>query len=184
MEQVDVGKVIQDAVSRFSQNRIGDKPLVSVRLSAALTAIPWPDSSLRRIVKVLLYEALMSNDPEAPMDLCLRRRGELKEFDAFVRMRPMYWAQLRVAGRGLRLRDLSFEEVLNDLGYQSEEWFGIKHTTTQFAVFAKDTLPKQKLIFCTDPGNDIKKYDLLLPVIETSIVSYRLPDRQIVENRL
>jgi len=182
MEQVDLGKVIQDSISRFSENRIGDKPPVSVRLSAALPSIPWPDGSLGRVVKALLYEALMSNDPEAPMDICLRRRSELKEFDAFVLVHPMYWAQVRVAGPGLRVRDLSFEEVLNDLGYKSQEWFGIRNTTTQFAVFAKALHSKQKLIFCADPGSDIKKYDLLLPVIAPAISSFILPDEQIAGN--
>ena len=182
MEQVDLGTVIQDAIARFSRNRIGEKPPVSIRISAALPTTSWPDGSLRRIVKALLYEALMSNNPEAPMEVCLRRRSELKEFDAFVRLHPMYWAQVRVAGRGLRLRDLSFEEVLNDLGYESEEWLGIKNTTTQFAVFAKGL--HQKLIFCTDPGNTVKKYDLLLPITEPPVAAHPLPERQLAETRL
>jgi hypothetical protein len=184
MEQVDLGKVIQDAIARFSQNRIGKKPPVSIRISAALPTTPWTDGSLRRIVKALLYEALMSNDPEAPTDVCLRRRSELKEFDAFVQGHPLYWAQIRVAGRGLRLRDLSFEEILNELGYLSEEWFGIKHTTTQFAVFVRADHPEQKLIFCTDPGSTIKKYDLLLPITKLSMAAHPLPKWQLAETRL
>ena len=51
MEHVNIGSAIEQAISKFGQNRIGDKPPVFVMISPALTPIPWHDRSLKEFVR-------------------------------------------------------------------------------------------------------------------------------------
>ena len=105
MEHVNLGSVIEQAISKFGQNRIGDKPPVFVMISPALTPIPWHDRSLKEFVRTFLYEVLLTNDPDAIIEITLRRKTELKDLNAFVGVRPSCWVQLRVAGRGLKVME-------------------------------------------------------------------------------
>ena len=47
MERVNLGSVIEQAISRFGKNRIGDKPPVFVMISPSLGPVPWHDRSLK-----------------------------------------------------------------------------------------------------------------------------------------
>jgi hypothetical protein len=51
MEQVNLGSVIEQAITRSSQNRLGEKPLVFVALAPVLPQIPWRDAALRRFLQ-------------------------------------------------------------------------------------------------------------------------------------
>src|SRR5580765_2677233 len=62
MEQVNLGSVIENAITRFSQNRVGDKPPVFVTLAPALPQIPWKGSALRQFLQFFLYESLLTSD--------------------------------------------------------------------------------------------------------------------------
>jgi hypothetical protein len=65
MERIDLTKTIKEATATFCQNRIGDKPPISVTVPTIMTDIPWPDRKLQELVKLFLYETLLTNDPEA-----------------------------------------------------------------------------------------------------------------------
>ena len=78
MERIDLTKVIKDATAIFCQNRIGDKPPISVTVPAIVTDIPWPDRKLQELVKLFLYETLLTNDPDAEVTVSLRRRSSSK----------------------------------------------------------------------------------------------------------
>ena len=103
MEHVNLGSVIEQAISKFSQNRIGEKPPVFVVISPALTYIKWHDRSLKEFVRMFLYEVLLTNDPDAIIEITLRRKVELKDLNVFVGVQPSCWVQLRVSGRGLKI---------------------------------------------------------------------------------
>ena len=101
MEQVNLSSVIENAITRFSQNRVGDKPPVFVTLAPALPQIPWKGSALRQFLQFFLYESLLTSDANAPIEITLRRRSLLKDLTAFVGLQPSYWVQLRVSGKGV-----------------------------------------------------------------------------------
>jgi len=167
MERVNLGSVLEQAISKFSQNRIGDKPPVFVMISPALTPIPWHDRSLKEFVRMFLYEALLTNDPGATIEVVLRRKIELKDLNAFVGVRPSCWVQLRVAGRGLRVRELLVEELFAEVGYCCEEWVGVEDSTARLGIFGSKDKPELKMVFCVELNRNTLKCDLLLPVSET-----------------
>ena len=105
MEHINLGSVIEQAISKFGQNRIGDKPPMFVMISPNLTPIPWHDRSLKEFVRMFIYEVLLTNDPDAIIEIALRRKMELKDLNAFVGVQPSCWIQLRVAGRGLKIME-------------------------------------------------------------------------------
>jgi len=107
MEQVNLSSVIEQAITRFSQNRIGEKPPVFVTLAPALPQIPWKGAALRQFLQFFLYESLLTSDANAAVEISLRRRSVLKDLTAFVGIQPSYWVQLRVSGRGLRIAEPS-----------------------------------------------------------------------------
>ena len=74
MEHVNLGSVIEQAISKFGQNRIGDKPPVFVMISPSLAPVPWHDRSLKEFVRMFLYEVLLTNDPDAIIEVTLRRK--------------------------------------------------------------------------------------------------------------
>ena len=117
MEHVNLGLVIEQSISKFGQNRIGNKPPVFVMISPALTPIPWHDRSLKEFVRMFLYEVLLTNDPDAIIEVALRQKITLKDLNAFVGVRPSCWIQLRVAGRGLKVMENLIEELFAETGY-------------------------------------------------------------------
>jgi hypothetical protein len=164
MEQVNLGSVIEQAISRFSQNRIGDKPPLFVMISPALTPISWHDRSLKEFVRMFLYEVLLTNDPDAIIEVALRRKVNLKDLNAFVGIRPSSWVQLRVAGRGLKVMEHLIEELFAEVGYRCEEWVGVQDSAARLGIFGYKNKPELKMVFCVEFSRNILKCDLLLPV--------------------
>ena len=105
MERIDLAKTIEEATATFCRNRIGDKPPILVTAPASTTDIPWPDRKLQELVKLFLYETLLTNDPDAEVTVSLRRRSVLRGLGEFVGLQPSYWLHLRISGRGVRLSE-------------------------------------------------------------------------------
>jgi hypothetical protein len=172
MERVNLGSVIEQAISRFSQNRIGDKPPLFVMISPALPPIPWHDQSLKEFVRMFLYEVLLTNDPGAIIEVTLRRKMELKDLNGFVGIRPSYWMQLRVAGRGLKIMEPLIEELFAGVGYYSEEWVGVQDSAARLGIFGNKNALQLKMVFCLELSRTILKCDVLLPVFENVPLTY------------
>lgn len=166
MERVNLGAVIEHAISKFSQNRTGDKPTVFVMTSAAISDVSWHDRSLKEFVRIFLYESLLTTDPDATTEVSLRRRGQLKDLAEFVGVQPSYWVQLRISGRGLRLSERLIEDLFADVGYRSQEWVGVEDSGARLGIFAAIGKPELKMVFCLKLSRNILKCDLLLPVSE------------------
>jgi hypothetical protein len=178
MERIDLAKTIQEATATFCQNRIGDKPPISVTVPALITDVPWPDRKLHELVKLFLYETLLTNDPNAEVVVSLRRRPELKDLSEFVGVQPSFWLHLRIAGRGVRLSESFINEFFNDLGYQCAEWVGVAESQTRLGIFMASTMPDIKIVFCLDDGRFMRKFDLLLPVREPLVLSCHINTKQ------
>ena len=177
MEHVNLGSVIEQAISRFSQNRIGEKPPLFVMISPPSTPVPWHDRSLKEFVRMFLYEVLLTNDPNAIIEITARRKVALRDLNAFVGIRPLCWMQLRVAGRGLKIREDSIEELFADVGYRCEEWVGVQDSQARLGIFASDKKPGVKMVFCLELSRNILKSDLLLPIFEAVSTSYEAVDQ-------
>ena len=166
MEKVDFELVIQQTIARFTQNRIGVKPLVFVMLSPSISQLAWGDGSLQEFVRLFLYEALLSNNPDAAVEVLLRRRAELKDINDFVGVHPSYWVQLRVSGRGLKRSEPLIEDLFTGVGYRLEEWVGVDNSDTRLGIFGPKNKGGGKLVICLESRRGILKCDLLLPVFE------------------
>jgi hypothetical protein len=166
MEKVDLGSVIQEAISRFSQNHVGEKPLVFVTLAPALTQVPWQDRTAEEFVRRLIYETLLTSDPGAPIEVSLRHRNCLDDLNEFIGIKPSYWIQLRVAGRGIRVAEYLIDALFGELGFRVEEWVGIDGSDTRLGIFGTIDAPKLKMVFCLASVGHKQKCDLLLPITE------------------
>ena len=171
MERIDLAKTIQESTATFCQNRIGDKPPISFTVSPTVTDIPWPDRKLQELVKLFLYEALLTNDPEAEVTVSLRRRSQLKDLSEFVGVQPTYWLHLRISGRGVRLSEFFIDEFFSDIGYTCVEWVGVAESETRLGIFTAADKPEIKIVFCLDDNRLKRKFDLLLPVREQVALS-------------
>jgi hypothetical protein len=169
MENIDLGAVIEDAIAKFSSNRVGDKPPVFVMIPSPWRSVPWRDRSLKELVRVFLYEILLTSDPDSTLEISLRRRAQLKDLDTFVGLNPAYWVQLRISGRGLKMFEKLAQELCFDAGYRCEEWMAIEDTNVRFATFAAFDRPHVKIILCLESSKSVHKCDLLFPVVETSL---------------
>jgi hypothetical protein len=166
MEQVNLGSVIEQAISKFSQNRIGDKPPVFVMISPASASIPWHDRSLKEFVRMFLYEVLLTNDPDATLEIALRRKLDLKDLSAFIGVHPACWVQLRVSGRGLKVMEHLIEELFAEVDYRCEEWVGVEDSAARLGIFGNESQPELKMVFCLESNRNILKCNLLLPIFE------------------
>jgi hypothetical protein len=166
MEQVNLGSVIEQAISKFSRNRIGDKPPVFVMISPASASIPWHDRSLKEFVRLFLYEVLLTNDPDAALEIALRRKLDLKDLSAFIGVHPASWVQLRVSGRGLKVMEHLIEELFAEVDYRCEEWVGVEDSAARLGIFGNESRPELKLVFCLESNRNVLKCDLLLPIFE------------------
>jgi hypothetical protein len=120
MEQVNLGSVIEQAITRSSQNRLGEKPPVLVALAPVLPQIPWKGAGLRRFLQAFLYESLLTSDANAAVEISLRRRSLLKDLTAFIGLLSSYWVQLRISGRGLKIVEQIIEDLFAEVGYRCE----------------------------------------------------------------
>ncbi len=175
MEKIDMATVIQEVISTFCRNRIGDKPPVYLMLAPAMTQVPWQNPVLKDCVRSFLYDALSTSDPDAAIEVALRRRFPLKDLNAFVGIQPSYWVQLRVSGRGLRIIEPSVEELFADLGYRCEEWLGVEHSKARLGIFGAVESLGDKMVFCLEWSHTMLKADLLLPVMDNNPVSRLAP---------
>jgi hypothetical protein len=174
MERIDLAKTIKDATATFCQNRIGDKPAISLTVPSILSDIPWPDRKLQELVKLFLYETLLTNDPDAEVAISLRRRSELKDLSEFIGVQPSYWLHLRISGRGVRLSESFIDEFFQDVGYKCSEWVGVAESETRLGIFTAFNMPEIKIVFCLDDGRFTRRFDLLLPIRETIALSGNL----------
>ena len=166
MERIDLTRTIKETTATFCQNRIGDKPPISVTVPAIMTDIPWPDRKLQELVKLFLYETLLTNDPDAEVAVSLRRRSVLKGLGEFVGVQPSYWLHLRISGRGVRLSESFIDGFFSDVGYQCAEWVGAAESETRMGIFTATDKPDIRIVFCLDIGRFTRKFDFLLPVRE------------------
>ena len=177
MERIDLAKTIEDSTATFCQNRIGDKPAISVTVSPTVTDVPWPDRKLQELVKLFLYETLLTNDPDAEVAVSLRRRSTLKGLGEFVGVQPSYWLHLRISGRGVRLSESFIDGFFSDAGYQRAEWVGGAESESRLGIFNATDTPDTKLVFCLDIGQFARKFDFLLPVREPAALLCGLQDK-------
>jgi hypothetical protein len=164
MENIDLGYTIEEAISKFSCKRIGDKPPVFVMIPTQLRSLPWRDARLKELVRVFLYEILLTSDPDARLEISLRRRNELTDLDHFVGLSPTYWVQLRISGRGLKMFERLAQELSYDVGYHCEEWITDQGSTARFAALATLDRPHVKIILCLESSKAVHKCDFLFPV--------------------
>ncbi|HMA82187.1 MAG TPA: hypothetical protein VKR81_14910 [Candidatus Binatia bacterium] len=164
MDKVNLGEVIEQAITKVSRNRIGEKPPVFVTLSPALTQVPWKDSALKQFLQFFLYESLLTSDANAAIEIALRRRSLLKDLTAFVGIQPSYWVQLRISGRGLKTTESAVEDLFAEVGYRCEEWVGTTGSNARLGIFGAIDAPKLKMVFCIESTRLRLKCDLLLPV--------------------
>lgn len=163
MEHVNLGSVIEQVISRFRQNRIGEKPLVFVTVSSPVSHVPWRDRALKEFVRMFLYESLLTNGPDAPIEIALRKQIGLKDLNKFVGVQPSYWVQLRVSGRGLKLMERAIEELFGEVGYRCQEWVGVEDSSTRLGIFGAVDDAELKLVFCLELSRNNLKCDLLIP---------------------
>ena len=168
METIDMATLVQDALARFSRNRIGDKPPVSLTLSPAFTPVPWRDRGLQDFVRFFLYDALISGDPDAAIEISLRPRLVLNDLNAFLGIRSSYWVQLRVCGPGLKVVERFVEDLFADVGYRCEEWVGVEGSSAQLGIFGAIDAPSHKMVFCLEATHFQLTCDLLVPVTDES----------------
>ncbi|HTN70938.1 MAG TPA: hypothetical protein VMO00_07590 [Methylomirabilota bacterium] len=166
MEKIDLGTIVQQAIAKFNQNRIGQKPPVFIMISGSLPHVPWHDRSLKEFARLFLYESLATSDPDAVVEVAVRRKTELKDLNQFVGIHPSYWIQMRVSGRGLRIMERLIEDLFADLGYLCEEWVGAEDSSARLGIFGAADKPEAKMVFCLETSRDILKCDLLLPIYE------------------
>jgi hypothetical protein len=174
MEQVNLSSVIEQAITRFSRNRIGEKPPVFVTLSPVLPQVPWKDSALRQFLQFFLYESLLTSDASAAIEISLRRRSLLKDLTAFLGVQPSYWVQIRVSGRGLRVAEQVIEDLFGEVGYRCEEWVGMENSNARLGIFGAIDTPQMKMVFCLETTRHILKCDLLLPIVDFYPASNRI----------
>ena len=163
MDKINLGSVIEQAITRVEQNRIGEKPPVFVTLSPALTQVPWKDTALKQFLRFFLYESLLTGDAQKPIEITLRRRALLKDLTAFVGIQPSYWVQLRIAGQGLKISERLVEDLFAEVGYRCEEWVGMDGSNARLGIFGTIDV-QRKIVLCLETSRQRLKCDLLLPV--------------------
>lgn len=60
MERINLGEIVQKAITKFNQNRIAERPAMAVAFSPLQAEISWPDLKLNEIVKLFVHERLLS----------------------------------------------------------------------------------------------------------------------------
>lgn len=169
MERLDIGTIMQETIARFSQNRGGAKPPVFVTLAPAMGPVSWENHSAATFMRRFVYETLLTSDPDAPIEVSLRCKSSLSDLNAFIGIKPAFWIQLRVTGRGLRIGEKAIEELFDELGFRVEEWVGVEGSDTRLGIFGTIDAPTVKMVFCLQSVRHKLRCDLLLPIHDRTI---------------
>jgi hypothetical protein len=184
MENVNLETIIQQTITRFEQNRSGDKPLVFVSVSPGIAQVPWNDGSLKEFVRLLVYECLHGSAPDQAIEVLLTRRVEIGDLNEFFGVRPIYWVQLRLSGRGLKYDERMLEDMLRGLGYRCKEWVEPDASEIRLGAFGTKFNSAAKIILCLNCVRGTFKCDLLLPISEYApLPSLSAPTRTSVAPR-
>jgi hypothetical protein len=166
MQNINLPSVITESLAKFRRNRIGNQPRVFVTIAPDTPDLRWGNQSIKEFVRLFLYESLTTGDPDAVIEVALRRKIELNDLNAFVGIHPSHWVQLRVSGRGLKIMESVVDELFAEVGYRCEEWVGVEDSNTQLGIFGATDNPELKMVFCLELSRQILKCDLLIPVCE------------------
>ena len=166
MKEVDLGIVVYEIILRFNQRRTKARPAISLSIPSNLSKVPWPDSSLERLVHACLYHALLMNDPSGSVRVAVHERFKLHDLEEFVEVHPFYWMQLRIEGQAPAGFGSVVEEIFDDFGYRCEKWAGVENSDARLAVFGFGTKNEPKIVCCAENGGAIQKHDFLIPVTE------------------
>jgi hypothetical protein len=167
MKEFKLQGLIEEAIAKFAQNRSGPRPSVLAKIPPDLPLVSWRDDGLPRFIKSFLYQALTANNPETPVRISVNERARLSDLEAFVRILPLCWLQLRIEGRGPGMSDKTIEELFREFGYRSEEWVGVEGSTSQLAIFSPWGGTEPKVVFCLNTARPVWKCDVLIPVADT-----------------
>lgn len=166
MHEVDLNGLIAQAVARFAENRAGPRPSIRAKIPPGLPIIFWRDESLGQFIKRFLYQALTVNHPDCPVRIAVNERRRLADLEAFVRLHPASWIQLRVEGHGCGMSDGVVEELFKDFAYRCEEWVGVEGSEAQLGIFRPIDNGAPQIVFCADLAKPTWKCDLLIPLFE------------------
>ncbi|HEX9442609.1 MAG TPA: hypothetical protein VGA73_00745 [Candidatus Binatia bacterium] len=162
--ETNLRELIGEAIDKFKLNRMGPQPKVLVKIPGDLPVILWQDEGLAKFVKNFLYHALLSNNPDTPIQILVHERHRLKDLEGFVGVFPLCWVQLRIEGHGAGMIESAVEEIFGDLGYRSEEWVGVEGSESQLGIFSPVDRQEPKLVLCIDSVKSAWKCDFLIPV--------------------
>jgi hypothetical protein len=109
---------------------------------------------------------LFTSDADAAVEVSLRRRALLDDLNAFVGIKPSYWLQLRVAGRGIRVAENLIDDLLSEVGLRAEEWVGISGSNMRLGIFGTIDAPNLKMVVSLEALRHRQKCDLLLPIAD------------------
>lgn len=166
VEHVDLRTIAEETAATFRQNRTGARPAISLNLPSMVATIPWPDRMLGRLVREFFYETLLTNDSDAGVAVSLHRQSECRDLSDFVGIKPAYWTDLRISGRGVNLREHRIEILFSHLGYLCAEWVGSADSQNRLGIFASAQQSGVKFVLCLDTAGSRRRFDLLLPVHE------------------
>jgi hypothetical protein len=170
MKEFKLQGLIEEAIAKFAQNRSGPRSSVQAKIPPDLPLITWSDEGLPRFIKSFLYHALTVNNPETPVRIAVNERARLSDLEAFVRIVPVCWIQLRITGYGSAVTDGVIEDLFRELGYRSEEWVGVEGSESQLAIFSPCGGSEPKIVFCLNLARAMWKCDLLIPLSDTLIM--------------
>ncbi len=164
MTEVDLKSLIEGIVTKFNRNRTGAKPVVIATIPPGLPNLFLRDARLAKLLRLFLYEVLLMNEPEAPVQVLVHKRSRLRDLEAFVGVSPQYWIQLRIAAHGPCIPEKLIEERSREVDYRCEEWVGVEDSNAQLAILSPLDENGQKMVFCVDATKRARKCDFLIPV--------------------
>jgi hypothetical protein len=176
MERIDLRKVIRETVATFNHIRTGEKPPLYLGLTQDAQDICWPYPNLSGLVRMFLYETLLTNSPNVRIEVLLSRRAQLRDLAKFVGIYPACWLHLRICGRGLGHVESFIDDLFNEAGYICEEWVGVENSANRLGIFAARRDLDVKIIFCLESRRFKRTFSLLLPEFTTQALPCALSD--------
>ncbi len=169
MSAIDLKSLIEEVVVKFNRNRTGAKPIVIITMPAELPNPFTQNARVARLLRLFLYEVLLMNEPESPVQLLVRKRSRLRDLEDFVGVSPQCWVQLRIAAHGPCIPEKLIEERCREVDYRCEEWVGVEDSNAQLVILSPVGDHGQKMVFCVDASKRMRKCDFLIPVNEPTL---------------
>jgi hypothetical protein len=168
MKETDLASMVIEIVLNFNEKQPQTAPHAHLSIPSNLRKFLWHDSSLEKLVRRFLMLVFSLNKRARRIEIAVHGKAKMTDLERFLAIAPLHWIQVSASTQGsIEIGD-PIRGILQDLGYQCDEWLGLENSEIQLGTYCRDKVPEARLILCLHNSRANQKIEILVPITQSS----------------